>query len=155
MSIVFVFFNYTHPGCGNIASFKGLKYITLALVSAQTLFMWLGDLSRYREQLNGNKNFGRSKQWYVKAQQLIPSNGKPYNQLAIVSIKSVSSFVFFFNLIYFILIVVCQQKRKFDAVYYHMRSLTASNPIHSARESLKVLFDETRKKVNISHIRTS
>lgn len=27
-----------------------------------------------------------------------------------------------------------------------MRSLTASNPIHSARESLKVLFDETRKK---------
>lgn len=30
-----------------------------------------------------------------------------------------------------------------------MRSLTASNPIYSARESLKVLFDETRKKVNI------
>lgn len=73
------------------ASFKGLKYITLALVSAQTLFMWLGDLLRYREQLNGNKNFGRSKQWYVKAQQLIPSNGKPYNQLAIVSIKSVGT----------------------------------------------------------------
>lgn len=87
LRVVIYFFSNTKI---SLASFKGLKYITLALVSAQTLFMWLGDLSRYREQLNSNKNFGRSKQWYVKAQQLIPSNGKPYNQLAIVSIKSVS-----------------------------------------------------------------
>lgn len=39
------------------------------------------------------------------------------------------------------------QRRKLDAVYYYMRSLMASNPFHSARESLITLFDENRKKV--------
>lgn len=107
------------------ASVKGLKFVSLALVSAQKIFLILGDLSRYREQLNATKNFGRAKQWYVKAQQIIPSNGMPYNQLAIISFYT---------------------KRKFDAVYFHMRSLMSSNPIHSAKESLKVLFDEARKK---------
>lgn len=38
------------------------------------------------------------------------------------------------------------QRRRFESVYYHMRSITASNPIESARESLKVILDENRKK---------
>jgi protein SMG6 len=33
-----------------------------------------------------------------------------------------------------------------DAVYLYMRSLMASNPFHSAKESLVSLFDENRKK---------
>ena len=41
------------------------------------------------------------------------------------------------------------QRRKLDAVYYYMRSLMASNPFQSARESLLSLFDESRKKVSI------
>lgn len=40
-----------------------------------------------------------------------------------------------------------QQRRKLDAVYLYMRSLMASNPFHSAKESLVSLFDENRKKV--------
>jgi len=40
------------------------------------------------------------------------------------------------------------QRRKLDAVYYYMRSLMASNPFQSARESLLSLFDESRKKVS-------
>ena len=40
------------------------------------------------------------------------------------------------------------QRRKLDAVYYYMRSLAASNPFLTARESLMSLFDEARKKVN-------
>lgn len=71
------------------SSMKGLKFVALALVSAQKIFLILGDLSRYREQLNGTKNFGRAKQWYTKAQQIIPSNGMPYNQLAIISLYTV------------------------------------------------------------------
>jgi protein SMG6 len=39
------------------------------------------------------------------------------------------------------------QRRKLDAVYYYMRSLAASNPFLTARESLMSLFDEARKKV--------
>lgn len=42
------------------------------------------------------------------------------------------------------------QRKKFDAVYFHMRSLMSSNAIYSARESLLVLFDEIRKKVNLN-----
>lgn len=38
------------------------------------------------------------------------------------------------------------QRRRFESVYYHMRSICASNPIESARESLKVMLDENRKK---------
>lgn len=62
----------------------------LALVSAQKVFLFLGDLSRYREQLNNTKNYGRAKKWYVKAQQVLPTNGMPYNQLAIISLYTVN-----------------------------------------------------------------
>lgn len=42
------------------------------------------------------------------------------------------------------------QRRKLDAVYYYMRSLMASNPFLSAKDSLITLFDENRKKVSTS-----
>lgn len=107
---------------------KGLKYVALALVSAQKFCMYKGDLLRYREQINDSAHFGAATQWYVKAYQLIPSNGMPSNQLAILSLYG---------------------KRKFDAIFYHMRSLHASNPIKSAKESLVILFDELRKKYQL------
>ena len=44
---------------------------------------------------------------------------------------------------------VLLQHRRLDAVYYYIRSLTASNPFLSAKESLAALFDETSKKVAI------
>lgn len=40
------------------------------------------------------------------------------------------------------------QKRKLDAVYYYMRSLAASNPILTAKESLMSLFEEAKRKVH-------
>lgn len=39
------------------------------------------------------------------------------------------------------------QKRKLDAVCYYMRSLAASNPILTAKESLMSLFEEAKRKV--------
>ncbi|OAD58928.1 Telomerase-binding protein EST1A [Eufriesea mexicana] len=104
---------------------KGLGILGLALVSAQKIYLFLGDLARYREQATETNNYGKSRQWYLKAQQLNPKNGKPYNQLALLAHYA---------------------RRKLDAVYYYMRSLMASNPFHSARESLIALFDENRKK---------
>lgn len=97
-------------------------------MSSQKIFLCLGDLARYREQVNETSNYGRAKQWYLKAQQIGPKNGRPYNQLAVLSVYS---------------------KRKIDAVYFYMRSLMASNVIHSARESLIGLFDDIRKKVRV------
>lgn len=75
----------------NAASFKrGQGYITLALVSAQKIFLFLGDLARYREQINQTNNFGRAKNFYIKAQQIVPNNGRPFNQLALCAVYGVS-----------------------------------------------------------------
>jgi len=41
------------------------------------------------------------------------------------------------------------QGRKLDCVYYYMRSLAASNPFLSARESLMQLFEDAARKVVI------
>lgn len=104
---------------------KGLKYISLALVSSQKCLMYLGDLARYRSLVEESTNFSEAEQWYTKAHQLIPLNGMPLNQLAILALYN---------------------KKNFNAIFYHMCSLNASNPIKSARESLIILFDELRKK---------
>lgn len=40
------------------------------------------------------------------------------------------------------------QKRPLDIVYYYIRSLTASNPIISARDALVAMFDDIRKRVS-------
>ncbi|XP_054290937.1 telomerase-binding protein EST1A isoform X2 [Macrosteles quadrilineatus] len=101
------------------------KPVSLALVSAQKILLFLGDLARYREQVQDTANYGLARQWYMKAQQLNPKNGRPYYQLAILA--------------------MCVT-RKFDAIYYYMRSLIAATPVVSAKESLLTLFDENRKK---------
>lgn len=74
----------------NAASYRnGVGYVKLALVSAQKIFLFLGDLARYREQFNLTNNYGRAKNYYVKAQQIVPKNGKPFNQLALLAVYSV------------------------------------------------------------------
>lgn len=41
---------------------KGLGFVGLALVSAQKIFLYLGDLARYKEQVNETTNYGKSRQ---------------------------------------------------------------------------------------------
>lgn len=67
------------------------KFVKLALVSVQKIFLYLGDLARYKELINETNNYGKAKQFYTKAQQLLPRNGRPYNQLALLSVYSVST----------------------------------------------------------------
>ncbi|XP_059141297.1 telomerase-binding protein EST1A-like [Physella acuta] len=103
------------------------RNVKLALLSAQRVMMFLGDIARYKEQASDTTNYGKARHWYLKAQRIHPRNGRPYNQLAILAVYT---------------------RRKLDAVYYYMRSLAASNPILTARESLMSLFDEVRRKVD-------
>lgn len=79
----------------NNVSTKGLGFAGLALVSAQKIFLFLGDLARYKEQVNETSNFGKSRQCYIKAHQMNPKNGRPYNQLAILAVYAVSMICFF------------------------------------------------------------
>ncbi|XP_061595747.1 telomerase-binding protein EST1A [Cololabis saira] len=102
------------------------KTVKYALISAQRCMICQGDIARYREQASESANYGKARSWYLKAQQIAPKNGRPYNQLALLAIYT---------------------KRKLDAVYYYMRSLSASNPILTAKESLMSLFEEAKRKV--------
>ncbi|XP_036360056.1 telomerase-binding protein EST1A-like isoform X2 [Octopus sinensis] len=105
------------------------RTVKLALLTSQRIMICLGDIARYRELANDSTNYGRARSWYMRAQQLAPKNGRPYNQLAILALYT---------------------KRKLDSVYYYMRSLAASNPFMTARESLMSLFDEARKRAEAS-----
>ncbi|CAG08881.1 unnamed protein product, partial [Tetraodon nigroviridis] len=101
------------------------KTVKYALISAQRCMICQGDIARYREQASDTANYGKARSWYLKAQQIAPKNGRPYNQLALLAVYT---------------------KRKLDAVYYYMRSLAASNPILTAKESLMSLFEEVKRK---------
>ncbi|XP_072557548.1 telomerase-binding protein EST1A isoform X2 [Paramormyrops kingsleyae] len=101
------------------------KTVKYALISAQRCMICQGDIARYREQASDSANYGKARSWYLKAQHIAPKNGRPYNQLALLAVYT---------------------KRKLDAVYYYMRSLAASNPILTAKESLMSLFEETKRK---------
>ncbi|XP_066507720.1 telomerase-binding protein EST1A isoform X2 [Hoplias malabaricus] len=101
------------------------KMVKYALISAQRCMICQGDIARYREQASDSANYGKARSWYLKAQQIAPKNGRPYNQLALLAVYT---------------------KRKLDAVYYYMRSLAASNPILTAKESLMSLFEEAKRK---------
>ncbi|XP_022172411.1 telomerase-binding protein EST1A-like isoform X2 [Myzus persicae] len=110
-------------------STKKLGNIGLALISSQKLYISLGDLARYKDIMNHSTNYVIAKQWYTKANQINPKNGRPYNQLALLAVY---------------------EKRKLDAVYFYMRSLMASNPFQSAKDSLLSLFEEYRRKYEMT-----
>uniref|UniRef100_A0A3Q3WBG4 Telomerase-binding protein EST1A n=1 Tax=Mola mola TaxID=94237 RepID=A0A3Q3WBG4_MOLML len=103
------------------------KMVKYALISAQRCMICQGDIARYREQASDSANYGKARSWYLKAQQIAPKNGRPYNQLALLAVYTPSN--------------------RYYAVYYYMRSLAASNPILTAKESLMGLFEDAKRKI--------
>lgn len=52
-----------HLGINSMSSQKGgLGFVGLALISSQKIFMFLGDLCRYRERVNESSNYGKCRQ---------------------------------------------------------------------------------------------
>lgn len=49
-------------GINNIPPSKNLGFVGLALVSAQKIYLFLGDLARYKEQVNETTNYAKCKQ---------------------------------------------------------------------------------------------
>lgn len=95
-------------------------------MSCHHILICLGDVERYQGQFLANQNWASIRSWYLKANKLAPKNGKPYNQLGVIAVLA---------------------NRKLDSVYYYIRSLTASNPILTARERLIEIFHDIQKKV--------
>ncbi|KAK3737445.1 hypothetical protein QZH41_000167 [Actinostola sp. cb2023] len=99
----------------------------LALLSCHHTLIFLGDIERYKEQLqpSNNENWSGIRSWYLKASKLAPKNGKPYNQLAVIAVYA---------------------NRKLDAIFYYVRSLSVNSPILTAKEKLTTIYHEIQKK---------
>lgn len=103
--------------------------IRCALVSAQKCLLCLGDLARYKEMIQNTSNYGKARQYYQKASHIDTRNAKPFNQLAILAWTA---------------------KRKFEAVYYHMRCLQTKTPVETSRQSLVEIFEDIRRRWDVS-----
>ena len=79
--------------------------------------------------IQNTSNYGKARQYYQKASHIDTRNAKPFNQLAILAWTA---------------------KRKFEAVYYHMRCLQTKSPVESSRQSLIEIFEDIRKRWEIS-----
>lgn len=84
-----------------------------------------GDMARYSElyKENNKKDYTRAKKLYLHALELIPNNGNPHNQLAVIA---------------------TYQDDECEAIYRYFRSLAVSKPFSSAKENLRLLFEKNR-----------
>ena len=107
------------------------RLFKLGIVSAQKCNLCLGDLARYREQVNDgtSSNYGRARQYYTKANHLEMRNGRPFNMLAILAKMN---------------------NRKFEAVYYHARCLSSRNAFQSSKEGLVSIFEEMKRRWEVT-----
>lgn len=95
--------------------------------SLHRCFIFLGDLARYRELHNqkAKKNFAAAESYYHKALELIPDNGNPHNQLAVLATYVEAETV---------------------AVYRYCRSLLIAQPFATAEENLALMFERSRQR---------
>lgn len=95
--------------------------------------MWtevcLGDLARYRKQQERQNKFGKARSWYLKAVQLGPNNGRPYNQLGLLGHYT---------------------HRHLDAVYYFLRALSVKHSYGTARQTVSGVFESIHARVPLS-----
>lgn len=66
------------------------KLLSVAKVIAQKMLINVGNLHRYKTLMSGGGNFELSAVYYMKAQAILPANGVPFNQMAILSLYNVS-----------------------------------------------------------------
>lgn len=95
--------------------------------SLHRCFVFLGDLARYRElhSHKAKKNFAAAESFYHQALALVPENGNPHNQLAVLATYVEAETV---------------------AVYRYCRSLLLAQPFATAEENLALLFERARQR---------
>jgi hypothetical protein len=95
--------------------------------SLHRCYVFLGDLARYRELHNqkARKNFAAAEALYYRALAVLPENGNPHNQLAVLATYVEAETV---------------------AVYRYCRSLLTAQPFSTAEENLALLFERSRQR---------
>uniref|UniRef100_A0A1I8ATU0 PINc domain-containing protein n=1 Tax=Steinernema glaseri TaxID=37863 RepID=A0A1I8ATU0_9BILA len=103
------------------------KDIKLALVLIHRQMISIGDLHRYKAMIRGNKDYSSCRLWYSKSAQLYPSNGRCYNQLALIAMYA---------------------HRYLDTVFFYARAISAKYAIETARHPLDAAFNEQHLRVD-------
>ncbi|XP_038063829.1 protein SMG7-like [Patiria miniata] len=85
------------------------------LYICQHCLVHLGDLARYRNETN------QSESYYLQAAHLVPSNGQPYNQLAIVA---------------------ASKGDQLAMTFYYIRSIAVKHPFPAAATNLQTTFSK-------------
>ncbi|KAL4118349.1 hypothetical protein PRIC2_010675 [Phytophthora ramorum] len=101
--------------------------VTRCRQSLHRCYVFLGDLARYRElhSQKTKKNFAAAEALYHRALAVLPENGNPHNQLAVLATYVEAETV---------------------AVYRYCRSLLTSQPFTTAEENLALLFERSRQR---------
>ncbi|KAK1930254.1 Protein SMG7 [Phytophthora citrophthora] len=101
--------------------------VTRCRQSLHRCYVFLGDLARYRElhSQKAKKNFAAAEALYHRALAVLPENGNPHNQLAVLATYVEAETV---------------------AVYRYCRSLLTSQPFTTAEENLALLFERSRQR---------
>jgi len=106
-------------------------------LSCHRCYIFLGDLARYHRDLFNHpnqKDWKKAARFYKEALKLIPDNGNPHNQMAVLA-----TYV----------------DDEVGAVYHYFLSLGCSHPFVTARENLQVLFEKNRQKSNVEGTESS
>jgi hypothetical protein len=100
----------------------------LALLTSHRCLIFLGDLERYFQLVGeGTRHWGKAERCYHQALELIPSNGNPHNQLAVVATYT---------------------NNNLAAVHRYFRSLAVSGtPFATALQNLQLIFTKNHSKV--------
>ncbi|TPX66358.1 hypothetical protein SpCBS45565_g04507 [Spizellomyces sp. 'palustris'] len=98
-----------------------------AIATCHRSLIYLGDLARYREihADRKEKNWLPAKMFYNIAIRLIPSNGNPFNQLAVINTYA---------------------GNVLGAVECYFRSLVIQQPFSTAQDNLTILFEKVQKR---------
>ncbi|XP_057864029.2 uncharacterized protein LOC131072030 isoform X2 [Cryptomeria japonica] len=96
-------------------------------VSCHRLFIYLGDLARYKELFAvdnaKDRDWTVAANYYKQAAALCPSSGNPHNQLAVLAAYTGNTL---------------------GAIYYYCRSLAVEVPFVTARDNLTMLLEKKR-----------
>lgn len=99
----------------------------LALLTCHRCLIFLGDLERYYQHVNDTHSYSKAERFYRQALELLPENGNPHNQLAVVSTYT---------------------NNNLAAVHRYFRSLAVSGqPFTTALQNLRLIFDKNHAKV--------
>ncbi|KAK0417419.1 hypothetical protein QR680_012997 [Steinernema hermaphroditum] len=112
---------------GGGAKTGGSRDIKIALLLIQRQMISIGDLHRYKAMIRGIKDYSSSRLWYCKGAQLNPSNGRCYNQLALIALYT---------------------HRYLDTVFYYVRAISAKYAVETAKHPLDAAFNDQHLRVD-------